>query len=173
MTTLKSLTALLVFAFVSAPLYADRLLDGEKAEKLEIRHSMLGFRNTLIFYSFNEQRAILVLSINNQDETFPITAKVQLFDKSTTKEELNKWINNQHSDGLFPDIPEPVFTGELPKGCCRVTSYKQTGTSKNPGPQTGLFKDFEVDLSVAAHNIEETFKLSAFTDTAQVHIERM
>ena len=50
----------------------------QKPEKLEIRHSMLGYRDTLIFYSFKEQRAILVLGINNKDETFSVTGKIHL-----------------------------------------------------------------------------------------------
>ena len=131
---------------------------------------MLGFRNTLIFYTFKDQQAILQLTIANQDETFPVTAKIHLFDKATTGEGLKKWINNQHSDGLFPDIPKPTFTGELPKGACKVTSHKQTGSSENPGPRKGTFKDFTVDLSIKAHRVDRQFNLSAFADTARVHV---
>ncbi len=148
-----------------------KILDGKKARKLEVRHSMLGFRNTLRFYTFKDQQAILVLSIGNKDETFPVTGKVHLFPDATTGEELKNWINNQHSDALFPDIPEPTFTGELPKGTCKVTSHKQTGLSKNPGPGKGAFKDFKVELSVKAYALDKKFKLPAFTDTARVHVE--
>ena len=171
MTNLKPAIVVLLLFTISTPLYADRILDGKKAEKLEIRHSMLGFRNTLIFYTFKNQRAILRLSIDNKDESFPVTGKILLFDKATTEEGLKKWINNQHSDALFPDVPKPIFTGDLPKGTCKVTSHKQTATSKNPGPRKGNFKNFEVELSVKAHGIDEKFKLSAFTDTARVHVE--
>ena len=144
---------------------------GRKPEKLEIRHSMLGYRNTLVFYSFKEPRAILVLGIGNKDETFPVTGKVHLFDKTTTEEALKKWINNQHSDALFVDVPKPVATRKLPTGFCKVTSRKQTGTSENPGPGKAMFKDFEVALSIKAQDIGENFKLPAFTDTARVHVE--
>lgn len=143
----------------------------QKPEKIEIRHSMLGYRDTLVFYSFREQRAILVLGINNKDETFPVTGKVHLFDKTTTEEGLKKWINNQHSDGLFVDVPKPIFTKTLPTGFCSVTSRKQTGTSENPGPGKARFKDFEVALSIRAQDIGGNFKLPAFTDTARVHVE--
>lgn len=170
MRTLKSLLVVLAFAFISTPLYADRTLDRKKAEKLEVRHSMLGFRNTLVFYVFKDQQAILVLSIDNKDETFPVTGKIYLFDKSTSDKGLKKWINNQHSDGLFPDVPKPTFTGELPKELCKVTSHKQTGTSNDPGPRKVAFKDFEVELSIKAHDSDKKFKLSAFTDTARVHV---
>lgn len=171
MNRLKYLAALLVFTSISTPLHADRQLDGKKAEKLEVRHSMLGFRNTLRFYTFKDQQAVLVLSISNKDETFPVTGKVVLFPEVTTAEELKKWINNQHSDAIFPDIPEPASTTELPKGTCKVTSHQQKGTSKNPGPIQKNFKNFEVKLSVKAHAIDKKFKLPAFTDTALVHVE--
>ena len=171
MTNLKYAIVVLFLVSVCNPLYAERILDGKKAEKLEIRHSMVGFRNTLVFYTFKDQRAILQLSIANKDEAFPVTGKIHLFDKATTEEGLKKWINNQHSDGLFPDIPKPIFTGELQKGSCKVTSHKQTGASKNPGPRKGNFKDFEVDLSMKAYGIDGKFKLFAFTDTARVHVE--
>ena len=154
---------------VDPPVVADRILDGKKAQKLEVRDSMIGFRNTLLFYTFKDQQAILTLSIGNTDETFPVQGKIHLFDDATTEEGLSKWINNQHSDGLFPDVPQPIFTGELPEGSCTVTSHKQTGTSENPtSPAT--FKNYEVKLSVKEHAIDKKVKLSAFTDTALVHV---
>ena len=57
------------------PVVADRILDGKKAQKLEVRHSMIGLRNTLLFYTFKDQQAILTLSIGNTDVTFPVTGK--------------------------------------------------------------------------------------------------
>jgi hypothetical protein len=149
---------------------ADRILDGKKAQKLEVRHSMIGFRNTLLFYTFKDHQAILTLSIGNTDETFPVKGKVHLFDDATTEEGLKKWINNQHSDGLFPDVPMPIFTRELPEGSCKVTSHKHTGTSESPtSPET--FKNYEVKLSVKECVIDKKVKLSTFTDTALVHVK--
>jgi hypothetical protein len=173
MKTPKSLIVALLLTIISTPLYAgaERVLDQKKAEKLEVRHSMIGFRNTLLFYTFKDQQSILVLSIDNKDETFAVTGKIHLFDKATTEEDLKKWINNQHSDGLHPEIPKPTFTGELPKGSCKVTSHKKSGTSKNPtSPVT--FNNYEVKLSVKKHAVDKKLKLSAFTDTSQVHVKK-
>ena len=157
---------------VDPPVVDDRILDGKKAQKLEVRHSMIGFRNTLLFYTFKDQQAILTLTIGNTDETFPVKGKIHLFDDATTEEGLNKWINNQHSDGLFPEVPTPTFTGELPEGSCKVTSHKQTGTSENPSPVSpATFKNYEVKLSVKEQVFDTKAKLSAFTDTALVHVK--
>jgi len=155
---------------VKPPAAVDRILDRKKAQKLEIRHSMIGFRNTLLFYTFKDQQAILTLSIGNTDETFPVKGKIHLFGAATTEEGLKKWVNNQHSDGLFPDIPTPTFTGGLPDGSCSVTSHKQTGTSPSP-TSADIFKNYEVTLSVKEHAIDKKVKLSAFTDTATVHVK--
>ena len=144
----------------------------KKPEKFEIRHSMIGYRSTLVFYSFTEQKAVLVVEINNQDESFPVTGTVHLFEATTSAEELRKWINNQHSDALFIDAPTPVIMEKLPVGFCEITARKQTGTSENPGPaKKKIFKDFEVDLSIKARDVGGKIKLPAFTDTVRVHVE--
>lgn len=144
---------------------------GDKPEKVEVRHSMLGYRSTLAFYTFAAQRAILVLTIDNKDETFPVSGKIQLFDKATPEGGLKKWINNQHSDAHFIDAARPSSTHTLPPGIVTITARKQTGSSKNPGPQRGSYKDFELTLSIGTHELESGFKLPAFTDTAGVHVK--
>jgi len=157
---------------VDPPVVADRILDRKKAQRLEVRHSMIGFRNTLLFYTFKDQQAILALSIGNADQTFPVKGKIHLLDAATTEEGLKKWVNNQHSDGLFPDVPRPRFSGDLPAGSCKVTSHEQTGTSENPSPiSPATFKNHKVKLSAKEHVIDEKVKLSAFTDTATVHVK--
>lgn len=147
-----------------------RTLDKADAQRLEIRHSMIGFRNTLLFYTFTDQQAVLKLTIGNQDETFPIKGTVYLFDSDTTKEELDRWLNNQHSDGLFPEVPEPIATVALPEDICKVTAFKQTGTTNNE-PTGEEFKDYRVELSVLKHAAEGKFTLLPFDDKTTVHVK--
>ena len=116
---------------------AVRQLDIKEAERKEVCYSMIGPRNTLIFYTFVDQQAILSLTIDNKDESFPVSGRVLLFDEETTEEGLKKWINNQHSDGLYPDIPDPIFTKVLPEGSCVVTAHKQLGITKDDGSSQG------------------------------------
>ncbi|MGA0845604.1 MAG: hypothetical protein ACO3RV_03620 [Luteolibacter sp.] len=168
---MKMILMFLILALASAPLHAaERELDVKKAEKIEIRHSMIGFRNTLIFYTFKERNAVLELSIDNRDESFPVTARVHLFGLDVDAEGIAKWINNQHSCGLFPDVPTPVLTTELPQATCKVETHRQTGISKNPGPREGMFKDYELELVMAEFELAGQFKLAAFTDAARVHV---
>ena len=170
MKTPNFLVTFIALFILSTSTYADRELKGEAAEKREVRHSMIGLRNTLIFYTFKDQQAVMVLLIDNKDETFPVTGKVHLFDESTTEEGLKKWINNQHSDGLFPDVPNPSSTTELPKDVLKVISHKKTGTSDNPGPRPGVFNHFEVELEIGDHEVEGKFKLSTFKEKSTVSV---
>ena len=160
-----------VVSATAAEQAAVRQLDTKQAKKKEVRHSMIGPRNTLIFYTFKEHQAILRLTIDNKDESFPVTGKVYLFDEKTTEQGLGKWINNQHSDGLYPDIPDPVFMEMLPEGSCVVTAHKQLGVTKDAGLRKVDFKNFQVDLSIKAHQVDDQFTLSAFTDSSRVYVE--
>ena len=150
---------------------AVRQLDIKEAERKEVCYSMIGPRNTLIFYTFVDQQAILTLTIDTKDESFPVGGRILLFDEETTEEGLKKWINNQHSDGLYPDIPDPIFTKVLPEGSCVVTAHKQLGVTKDTGLRKVDFKNFEVDLSIKAHQVDDQFTLSAFTDSSRVYVE--
>lgn len=148
-----------------------RALDVKQAEKKEVRYSMLGPRNTLIFYTFKDQQAIMQLAIGNEDESFPVSGRVLLFSKETTEEGLKKWINNQHSDGLYPEVPRPIHTEVLAAGACEVTSYKKLGVTKGSGLRKADYNNYEVMLSMKAQDVAEQFVLAAFTDTSKVLVE--
>lgn len=150
---------------------AERPLDQAKAEKKEVRHSMIGPRDTLLFYTFAEQRAVLRLRIGNQDATFPVSGTVFLFDDGVTKEGLDKWLNNQHSDGLFVDPAEPVETLELPDELAAVAGKKLRGEQKNEGPSGGTFADYEIKIVVKDHKVEGKFDLKGFEDQAGVFLK--
>ena len=145
--------------------------DQIKPKKVEISYSMLGYRNTLVFYTFEKQQSVLVMKIDNQDETFPVTSVVYQFNNNTTKEGLKNWINNQHSDARYPDVPQPILTKKLPTGFCKITSSKQMGTHDNPGPVPGKFTEYGVTFSVKARDIGKNIQLPAFTDTVKVYVQ--
>ena len=170
MSTQKYLVTLTILGALIMPAATAEESPAAKPEKIEIRHSMLGYRSTLVFYTFAEQRAVLVLGIDNKDETFPLTATVHLFDQAETAQSLAKWVNNQSSDALFADAPKPVVSEKLPPEFGRVKSHKLLGTGPNPGPEKSMFKDFEVEFSIAGREVGGRFKIPAFTDTARVHV---
>lgn len=170
MKTSKQLLVLIIFIVIATPLYADRNLDAKKADKKEVHHSMLGFRSTLTFYIFRNQQAIMTLTIDNKDETFPAKGKIYFFDDAIQDKDLAKWVNNQHSDARFMDAPKPTFTYDFPKDAYKVSSFKKTGTTENPRTKT-IYHTYEVEFSVKGFSVDKKFKLSAFSDKAKVNVK--
>jgi hypothetical protein len=164
------LAAALVLLAAGHSQAAERPLIRKEAERQEVRHSMIGPRDTLLFYSFPAQHAVLQLKVGNADASFPVSGKVLLFDPSVAKEDLAKWVNNQHSDGLFPEVPEPVEKFDLPEGTCQVTAKKLLGEEKHP-PMNEIFRDYEITISVKACKVGGKFDLGAFEDQSRVFLK--
>ena len=116
-----------LFAQGQAPILGDQankiLKLNSDTPKVEIRYSMIGYRDTLIFYTFKEENAVLRVNIDNKSKTFPITAKLYLFDHEIESEGIKKWLNNQHSDALFGDAPMPTATHQIPSNRLKVTCF--------------------------------------------------
>jgi len=150
----------------------ERQLAFKEAKKQQVRHSILGPRDTLLFYTFAEKSAVLVLRIGNTAAALPVTGTVHLFAPGTTAEDLGKWVNNQHSDGLFPDVPQPTLSSKLPDGTCTVTARELTGREKKPNGED-TFGDWKVKIAVKAHREAGKFHLPAFGDEANVFVVRI
>ncbi len=163
--------ALLLPFFPGNAVASERKLDFANATRLEERHSMAGIRNTLLFYTYADQKAVLQLQIDNKDTTFPVSGHIHLFSNETTKEGIEKWINNQHSDGLHLEVPTPVLSQPLPAGQCTVTARKTLETVKNPITDD-LFQDYEVTLLMKAYQLEGKVLLASFTDKARVYVKQ-
>jgi hypothetical protein len=165
------LLALPLIAFLCGTLHAaETELAFKEAKKEQIRHSMIGMRDTLIFYTFAEKGAVLVLRIDNKSAALPVSATVHFFAPGTTAEDLGKWVNNQHSDGLFPEVPEPVITNRLAAGTCTVTARELVGQEKQ-ALNDDVFADYKVKLTVKEHREAGKFHLPAFADEASVFVK--
>ena len=136
--------------------------------KLEVRHSQIGFRNTLLFYTFKEQNVVLKLQIGNKDKTFPMTATFYIFQDDVTENGIKKWLNNQHSDGLFPDVPTPIMVHKAPAKVCKVTSHKLIDRSKQ---QFGEYENYAVTFKVNDYSDKKTVKLKGFKGETKVHVK--
>ena len=140
------------------------------AKKELVRHSMIGMRDTLIFYTFAEKSAILVLRIDNTAAPLPVSGTVHLFAPGTDAEALGKWVNNQHSDGLFIDPPEPTASVKLPAVTAAVTARELVAQEKQPNGED-IFADYKVKLTVKEHLEPGKFHLPAFEDEANVFVK--
>jgi hypothetical protein len=140
------------------------------ATKKEVRHSMIGLRSTLLLYTFPGQKAALRLVIDNKDTSFPVTGKLYTFDNSVTAEGLKKWVNNQYSDALFPDVPRPVSTHDLPAKTFTIASQKLIDRKK--GPRGIEHANYAVTLKVGDYQVKGAPKLKGFSVDTTVHVKQ-
>ena len=136
--------------------------------KLEVRDSQIGYRDTLLFYTFRDQNAVLKLQIDNKDKSFPMTGGIYIFAASVKEDDIKKWLNNQHSDGLYPDVPEPISTYKLPEKACKVTSHKVIDRSKQ---EFGEYDNYSVTFDVKDYADKKNITLKGFSDTTKVYVK--
>ena len=137
--------------------------------KVEIRYSMIGYRDTLIFYTFKEENAVLRVNIDNKSKTFPITAKLYLFDHEIESEGIKKWLNNQHSDALFGDAPMPTATHQIPSNRLKVTGFDYRKTVEE---SFGVFDEYSVNFRLRSVNHIKGVRLKPFKGQASVMIKK-
>ena len=164
------LTALMTAFVCSGPLLADVALDAgaKDMKKVEVTNSMEGFRDTLRFYVFNDAKAVLRVKIDNKDVKFPVSAKLYIFAADTTAEGIDKWINNQHSDGLFVDPAEPKAIHGIPATSCAANSHELVKAGED---HSGKFNNFSVSFGIKDVPVLGGFKLKDFTDQATVLVK--
>lgn len=159
----------------AAPLHASETTIDPKAQttvKIQVTQSMIGYRDTLLFYTFAAEKAVLVVNIGNKSDKFPITGKLHVFAQTAKAEDLANWINNQHSCGLFPDVPEPTVTHVVPAASCSIVSKKMVEVLDGQGPTpVGMFNRYQVEFKVEKLPAFGEIKIKDFTDTASVHIK--
>jgi hypothetical protein len=155
----------------SCPLQAGVTIDAGAAgvARIEVTSSMLGLRDTLRFYVFEDAKAVLRVQIDNKNTKFPVSGKLYVFAKDASAEGIKNWINNQHSDGLFPDVPEPTSTHEIPAAACKSTSHERVKDVE--GGPSGIFTRYNVKFEIKDVPAFGDIKIKDFTDTAAVHVK--
>lgn len=142
----------------------------EAVKRIEVSHTQIGFSSTRIFYVLGGQSAVVVIHIDNADKKFPVGGKVHLFAKGITADDLSKWVNNQHSDGLFPDVPEPVATHQLKADSIKTTSSKRVGQEKD-GFAGDIYDKYSVEVEAGTIDVQKNLKLQGFKDSATVYMK--
>lgn len=74
--------------------------------------SPLAHGPTKKFYVLPEAKVVVVVA--TADGTADASATIHVFAVDATAEGVEKWINNQHSDALHPDVPEPLRSLAVP-----------------------------------------------------------
>lgn len=155
-----------------APLHAAEIAVDPKAQttvRQQVLDSMIGYRDTLLFYTFIAEKSVLVVRIDNKSDKFSMTGKLYVFAKEVDAEGLKKWINNQHSDGLYPDVPKPVTIHDIPEASFSLVVQKIVEANKKA--HAGTFNEYAVEFKVEKVPAFGEIKIKDFTDTATVHIK--
>jgi hypothetical protein len=142
-------------------------LQGEKVQRHEYSQSQIGFTSTKVFYMLHDHRIVVAVIIDNAKKGFPVEAKVYEFAKEVTPADLAKWLNNQHSDGLFPDVPEPKATIKLPAEACGSLQGKLLGQK---AVNNTTYNQYQVEIKFNTVQVNESIKLQEFKDTANVYV---
>ena len=171
---MKTQTLLALFLGTALMHAAETNIDpkAQTTVKNQVTSSQIGYRDTLLFYTFAAEKAVLVIQIDNKSGKFPMTGKLNVFAQKATAEDLANWINNQHSCGLFPDVPEPVATHLVPAASYSVVSKKIAEViNENNAPVPGKFNRYEVEFKIENVPALGEIKIKDFTDTANVFVK--
>jgi len=140
----------------------------KSVKKTEVRHSMMGARDTVIFYEFKNQHTVLVVNLKHQANQFSVTAKVHVFATGVTGKALGKWVNNQHSDGLYPDVPRPLASYPIPKKSCQVVASKLIERIK---AHNGEYDDYSIQFKIGEVAEKDVFVLKAVAETSKAFVK--
>ena len=128
---------------------------------------MTAFGATKHLYHFVEDNAILLIQIYN-DSAHSATAKVILFDVNETVSSLDRWINNQVSDALYANAPQPMSDLELtPNQFSLVNPSIADSLTGSYGDQ---WVNYNVTLKVSEVIQNDVFILESFDDSAIAHV---
>ena len=113
----------MVLAFGPSPARAaERIVElNPESPALEVNryYSMLAHGPTKKFYTLPGQRIVVVVSTT--DGKADASAVIHVFPAAATADDIDKWINNQHSDALFADAAQPQRSIEVRAARFHVT----------------------------------------------------
>jgi hypothetical protein len=127
------------------------------------------YRSTLLIYHYTDQNAVLTIEFDNSEIPFAASGVVYLFEDTATLEEIGKWINNLHSDGLFINPAEPVLTANLDPAAIAVTSRAYVESITGYGGDE--YEKYQIEFAVDNQLQAPSFMLNGFSDQTDVFLQ--
>lgn len=123
------------------------VIDAETAAvEVNRYYSMHAHGPTMKFYKLSDvQIVVVVTAVGTKPD---VSAMVYVFPESATAEGIDKWINNRHSDGLYPETAEPDRTIPVAAELFRATVTKPLG--HEVGPNGDEYDRVRVDFTIDA-----------------------
>lgn len=165
---------LLITAAISAAAtfaHAERaVLTKEDAERMESRFSIGGpLPTTRLLYSFPDHHVVLSVLITREGDAYKAAGSVHIFERGLPAEGLAKWLNNQVSDALYRDAPQPVHTVRLADDACTITAAEFLANHHLPKFELD-YKEYRLTLKVERQLIGDRFDLREFEDETGLHL---
>lgn len=153
------------------------LVVSEKTTKTTVTECFCStrFRSTLQFYHFEENNAVLLVEFDNQTRDYNRTVSLILFEVTATVESITKWINNQHSDGLYFDSAVPLVTYDLPSDSVSITSAafveRLVGGLEDENSLEIEHEKIRIHFSVSNLSEPGSYLLNGFADQSVVYFQ--
>ena len=125
---------------------------------------------TLRLYDYGDANVVLALRFSNRQAPVTYTAALHEFAPGTSRKAIARWINNQHSDALYPDAAEPMRTTNVMTSVS-IRSEKLVSDSPKPGRSGETYQEYELTFRIRPINTQAGL-LAGFTDKATVHVIR-
>ncbi|MCA9830734.1 MAG: hypothetical protein R3B97_11835 [Dehalococcoidia bacterium] len=169
----SSLPARSVIPFLSADTAGGRSLDitadaGVTKQVVDRYFSPYRYGPTQIFYVLAEDAAMVRVQFPADSTDFRFSVTVYLFEDGTTADRIGQFVNNLHSDALYPDPPRPTSQTTIPASALVVLASDLTGHTV--GSQGDEYDDYAVKFQVDAHVQPGLFSLAAFDSVVGVHV---
>lgn len=149
-----------------------RLLDTAKSsvERLVVTSyfSLDRYGATQVFYFFKNEKAILHLTMANTSMDFNLLASVLVFDEAEKLEDIEKWINNQHSDGIYADPAVPLLSYPLSAEQAQVVA--SSFVEAQSGYNGDEYEHYKVEVFFD-NVLSEYFYLNSFNTTLPVFVK--
>jgi len=127
------------------------------------------YRSTLQFYHFEENNAVLLIEFDNQTRDFNRTVRLMLFEATATSESIAKWINNQHSDGLYIDPAVPLATHDLVPDSVSITS--SAFVERLFGELGDEYEETRIHFTLSNLSKPGSYFLNGFADQSVVYLQ--
>jgi hypothetical protein len=145
-------------------------VSGKNVAVLDIDRYFSRYRygSTLKIYHLKNENTVIMLHISNETTDFDTTAVVNIFKESVTNEAIERWINNQHSDGQYVDVPQPIGVYTLPEENLSVISHHLVDHSVEEFGDE--YDNYVVEIYVDNSSEEGVYALNSFVAEINVHI---
>jgi len=128
-----------------------------------------GYQETIAFYHFADQQAVLVARFPNDSRDFSMAASVALFDRDASYDAIRRWINGESSGISDPRAARPQETVELQSGedFEPLDSLYDEDLVRSTG---ALYERYQLQYSVNSVEEPGLFNLGGFSDSTPVYL---